>query len=116
MLGFSFSPGFAGLQKSKVAFHVFLGIVCVELQGLIGVLFTPHQLLDADLTKPLEGKGVVGHVAIVGIGVQQPYDQLIGNSALEEISYGVFVVRRHFLGSHADAPMLASIVPVHQGW
>ena len=46
----------------------------------------PHQLLDADQTKLLEGKGVVSHVAIVGIGVQQLYDQPIRNSALKEIS------------------------------
>ena len=71
-----------GLQESEIASQIFAAVVLRHFQGLLGSLFTSHQLLDAGETKLLKSKWVLGHCSIDGSGGHQGYNHQIRNPIL----------------------------------
>ena len=88
--GFAFSPGFTGHQETKIPFWVFVGVVVIQFKGTGWIHFSPHQLLDLHQPKLLEGKGRIGHITVVGLGIQQAHDQTIGDAFLKQIAFVEF--------------------------
>ena len=53
-----------GFKEAVIPSEVFVGVVVVQFQHLVGVLFSSHQLLDTGQIEFPKDKGVLHHVSI----------------------------------------------------
>ena len=67
-----------GLEKLSVTSHVFASVVTHHDQGLVGIRFSSHHLLDADQTKVSEGEGVFVHCPVESRGSHQSHNHHVG--------------------------------------
>ena len=86
------------IRKLKY-FQIFVGIVVIQFQGTGRIHFAAHQLLDLAQPELLEGKRRIGHIAVVGQGMQQAHHQPIEDASLVQIAFVEFQliggVRKH---------------------
>ena len=88
--GLPFSPGFTGHQETEIPFQIFVGIVVIQFQCTGWIDLASHQLLDLAQPRLLEGKRWIGHIAVVGQGMQQAHDNTIGDVSLIQIAFVEF--------------------------
>ena len=89
-----------GLQESEITSQIFATIVMRHFQGLVGILFTSHQLLDAGETELLGNKWVLGHRSIEGSGGHQGYNHQVRNPILKWIAaFKMLLISLHIEGS-----------------
>ena len=89
-----------GLQESEIASQIFAAVVVRHFQGLVGILFTSYQLLDAEETELLESKWVLGHRSIEGSGGHQSYNHQVRNPILKwTVAFKMLLISLHIEGS-----------------
>ena len=111
----SLSQAARGFQEAVIPSEVFVGIVVVQFQRLVGVLFSSHQMLDTGQIEFPEGKGVLGHISIETGRFGQSHHHQVGRSVLGGIVDLVVPVRcQHVIGAQfASNCGITDHVPVH---
>ena len=79
------SQAAGGFQEAVIAPHVQLIASVVQLQGLVRIFLSLHQLFDAGESKLLKGKRVLFHVSVKRGGLHQPHHDEIGRAVLKRI-------------------------------
>ena len=104
-----------GFQEAVIPSEVFVGIVVVQFQRLVGVLFSSHQLLDTGQIEFPKGKGVLGHVSIEPGRFGQTHHHQVGHAVLSGIVDLVVPVRgQDVVGAQfASHRGITDHVPVH---
>ena len=74
-----------GFQESVITPHVKLIASVVQLQGLVRIFLSLHQLFDAGESKFLKGKWILFHVSVKGSGFHQSHHDQIGCPVLKRI-------------------------------
>ena len=104
-----------GFQEAVIPSEVFVGIVVVQFQRLVGVLFSSRQLLDTGQIEFPKGKGVLGHVSNEPGRFSQSHHHQVGHAVLGGIVDLVVPVRgQDVVGAQfASHRGITDHVPVH---
>ena len=103
-VSFALSQTAGGFQEAVIASHVQLVAGVIQLQGLVRVLLSLHQLFDAGESKLLKGKRVLFHVSVKRSGFHQSHHDEIGRAVLK----GVVDLEQPFGGTQVVGPHFAS--------
>ena len=101
-VSFALSQTACGFQEAVITSHVQLIASVVQLQGLVRVFLSLHQLFDARESKLLKGKRVLFHVSVKRGCFHQSHHDEIGRAVLkrlvdlEEAFGGTQIVGPHF--------------------
>ena len=84
-VSFTLPQAAGGFEEAVIASHVQLTAIVRQLQGLVRVFLSLHQLFDALETELLKGKRILLHVPVKGCGFHQSHDDEIRRAVLKRI-------------------------------